>query len=276
MATPLRLLILGAHPDDCEYHAGGLAALYAAGGHAVRMISVTNGAAGHQSLSGPPLAELRRQEAAAAAARIGAESAVWEYPDAALEPTLEVRARVIRELRTFRPDLVLTHRTSDYHPDHRAVAHAVRDAAYLVTVPAVVPEVPILRRMPVIASMPDRFTRPAPLAGDVVVDVGPVLDAIVDMLACHASQFFEWLPFNLERLEEVPTAPAARRQWLYDWYTAHLRPAADSYRRELIAAYGPVRGSEVAWCEAYEISEYAAPLDTAARHRLFGFLLGPA
>lgn len=272
MPTSLRLLILGAHPDDAEYHAGGLAALYREHGHTVRMISVTNGAAGHQTLHGPELTAIRRHEAAAAAARIGAQSAVWDYPDGFLEPSLEVRARIIRELREFQPELVLTHRTSDYHPDHRAVAHAVRDASYLVTVPAVVPEVPILRRMPVIAYLPDRFTRPAPLVGDVVVDVGPVLETIVDLLACHASQFFEWLPFNLERLDEVPPGAPERRQWLHGWFTGHLRPAADRYRRELVATYGPVRGSEIAWCEAYEISEYAAPLDAAARERLFGCL----
>lgn len=270
---PLKLLILGAHPDDAEFHAGGLAALYAGAGHRVRMVSLTDGGAGHQTLRRPELVARRRAEAAAAAARIGAESALWDWPDGAFEPTLAAREQVIRELRTFEPDLVLTHRTADYHPDHRACGHVVRDASYLVTVPAIVPDAPILRRMPVIGYMPDRFTRPAPLAGDVVIDVGRVLDAIVDMLACHESQVFEWLPFNQQILDQVPTDPTARRAWLAAWYAPHLRPAAERYRRELIAAYGPVRGSEVEWCEAFEISEYGSPLDAAARERLFGFLL---
>ena len=55
--TPLRLLIIGAHPDDADYAAGGTAALYRAAGHAVTMISLTNGDAGHHLSAGPPLAE---------------------------------------------------------------------------------------------------------------------------------------------------------------------------------------------------------------------------
>src|SRR4029079_10180148 len=111
-STPLRLLVLGAHPDDCEYHAGGLAAIYRRAGHAVKMVSVTNGQSGHFRISGEPLVKIRRAEAAAAAAVMKAKSAVWDYPDGRLQPTIEVREQIIREIRSFRPDLVLTHRAN--------------------------------------------------------------------------------------------------------------------------------------------------------------------
>ena len=179
MPTPLRLLILGAHPDDAEFHAGGLAALYRQHGHTVKMISLTNGDAGHQQMSGPPLAARRRQEAAAAGRVIGAEYVTWDNHDGQLMPTLEVRYQVIRELRTFQPDLVLTHRTNDYHPDHRAVGNVVRDASYMVTVPPVVPDVPILRKDPVVAYMPDPFTKPYPLEPHVVIDITEQVDTVV-------------------------------------------------------------------------------------------------
>jgi LmbE family N-acetylglucosaminyl deacetylase len=271
MTSPPRLLILGAHPDDAEFHAGGLAALYARQGSAVKLVSVTDGAAGHHEVWGPPLARRRRDEAAAAARLIGAESEVWPFPDGRLGPTLEVRERIIGELRTFQPDLVLTHRTCDYHPDHRAVGHAVRDASYLVTVPAVVSEVPILRRAPVIAYLPDRFTRPTPIAPDVVVDVTEVLETAVDMLAAHASQVFEWLPFNQGTLDLVPTDAAGRRAWLRGWAGSWPRTLADRYREALVAAYGPQRGQAIEFAEVFEISEYAAPLDAESRARLFPF-----
>ena len=271
-AEPLRLLILGAHPDDAEFHAGGLAAIYRDHDHVVKFVCLTNGDAGHHLLSGPGLAARRLDEAKAAAAVIGAESEVWEYGDGRLVPTLELRWRVIRELRTFRPDLVLTHRTADYHPDHRAVGHVVRDASYLVTVPAVVPEVPALARPPVVAYMPDRFTRPYALVGDVVVDVGQELERIVAMLACHASQVFEWLPFNLGLSDQVPDGESERVDWLRDWFAARLRPMADRYRDELIRTYGEARGRAIEYAEVFEISEYAAPLDEAARQRLFFML----
>ena len=148
----------------------------------------------------------------------------------------------------------------------------VRDASYLVTVPAIVPEVPILARPPVIAFLPDRFTRPNLLRGDVVIDVGEQFEQIIDMLACHESQVFEWLPFNSGRAADVPADHSARCSWLRDWYATHLRPQADRYRTELIATYGAERGARVEYAEAFEVSEYAAPLDSAARRRLFPFL----
>ncbi|RPI87611.1 MAG: PIG-L family deacetylase, partial [Planctomycetaceae bacterium] len=194
--NPLRLLILGAHPDDAEYHAGGLAAIYRRAGHVVKLVSVTNGQSGHYAVSGPELTAIRRAEAARSAAVIGALAEVWDFPDGRLEPTLELRERIIREIRGFQPDLVLTHRTCDYHPDHRAVGLAVQDASYLVTVPPICSDVPVLRRDPVVACMNDLFTRPCALAPDVVIDVTCELATIVAMCACHESQFFDWLPFN--------------------------------------------------------------------------------
>ena len=144
--APLRLLIIGAHPDDAEFHAGGLATIYRRQGHTVKMISVTDGRSGHHRYQPAELAEVRRRESLAAAAVIGATCDIWSFPDGALQPTLEVRELVIREIRAFRPDLVLTHRPNDYHPDHRAVGQVVQDASYMVTVPLVAPDVPALCR----------------------------------------------------------------------------------------------------------------------------------
>lgn len=266
---PLRLLILGAHPDDAEYHAGGIAALYRQAGHTVRMVSVTNGGAGHHERTSDELVRLRRQEAARAGEVIGAEYLTWDFPDGALQPTLEVRQRVIREIRTFRPDLVLTHRTNDYHPDHRAVGQAVQDASYMVTVPLVVPDVPSLRQDPVVAYMPDLFTRPCPLRADMVLDIEPHFETIVAMLACHRSQVFEFLPYN-ERIEdEVPSAEEEKLSWLRSWVVGHLAPRADHFRDALVAACGPERGRAMSLVEVFEVSEYAAKFDAAARRRLF-------
>lgn len=274
MPTPLRLLILGAHPDDAEFHAGGLATKYRRLGHTVRIISLTCGDAGHQTLSGPALSARRRDEMRDAAAVIGADFDMWEHGDGRLEPSLELRWQVIRELRTFAPDLVLTHRTNDYHPDHRAAGHVVRDASYLVTVPAIVPEAAILRSPPVVAYLPDRFTRPNPLRGDVTIDVGEDVNTILEMLACHRSQVFEWLPFNRGILEQLPADEAGKLAWLREWYCGYLRPQADRYRQELIATYGPTVGQQIEFAEVFEISEYAAQLDAEKRQRLFSFLPG--
>ena len=264
-----RLLILGAHPDDAEYHAGGLAATYRRLDFEVKMVSVANGAAGHHERPPEELVPMRRSEAAAAGNCIGAVYVTWDFPDGALQSTLEVRHRIIREIRTFQPDLVLTHRTCDYHPDHRAVGECVQDASYLVTVPHVVPEVPALRKDPVVAYMPDTFTRPVRMRPDVILDVTEHFESIVEMLACHESQVFEWLAYEEGLLETVPADPADRIVWLREWYARHIKPRCDHFRDEIIRTFGESRGQAMQQIEAFEISEYAHRPDAALCRELF-------
>ena len=218
------------------------------------------------------LAAIRLQEAAAVADRLDVDYDVWEYPDGSLQPTLEVRLRVIREIRAFGPDLVVTHRPNDYHPDHRAVGQLVQDASYLVTVPLVAGETPALRKDPVVAYMPDLFTKPYPLTPDVVLDTTPYFDRIVALLDCHRSQVYEWLPYNAGFTEQVPAGESERRQWLGEWFAERAAAVADRFRDRLIEVYGQERGGTIQAAEAYEISEYAGGLNESLRARLFPFL----
>jgi LmbE family N-acetylglucosaminyl deacetylase len=268
----LRLLIIGAHPDDADYHAGGLAALYAAAGHVVKMVSLTSGDAGHHALYGPALAKRRQAEARTAGAVIGASYDVLDNHDGELLPSLENRHQVIRLIRSFRPDLLLTHRPNDYHPDHRYTSTLVCDAAYMVTVPAIVPDTPHLKANPVIAYLSDDFQKPCPFQPSVAIDVSGVIDRIVAMLHCHESQFYEWLPFNGRYLDQVPRDPVARREWLGGRVRDRLRAAAKRYRESAGVIYGAPLGGIVEYLEAFEACEYGAPLDEAAKRRLFGFL----
>jgi LmbE family N-acetylglucosaminyl deacetylase len=264
-----RLLILGAHPDDAEYHAGGLASIYRQLGRTVKMVSVTDGGAGHHERSRDELIPLRRNEAAAAGRVIGASYETWDFPDGALQVSLDVRHRIIREIREFKPDLVLTHRTSDYHPDHRAVGQCVQDASYLVKVPHVVPDVPALRRDPVVAYMPDMFTKPLAMQPQVVVNVGEFMQNIVAMLACHESQVFEWLAYEGDLLADVPADQTGKIAWLHDWFANQIRPRSDHFRKEIVAAYGNDAGESVEYIEAFEISEYAHVPDGTLIDELF-------
>jgi LmbE family N-acetylglucosaminyl deacetylase len=272
MTQPLRLLILGAHPDDADYSAGGTAALYRRHGHVVKMVSLTDGGAGHHAQAGPELVKRRRAEAAASGRVIGAEYITMDPPDGGLLPTLENRATIIRLIREFKPDLILTHRPNDYHPDHRYTSQLVQDAAYMVTVPAVAPEVRFLDRNPIIAYLPDDFQKPYPLTPTVAVDVGPALDDIVGMLHCHVSQFYEWLPFNQGILDQVPKSDGDRRAWLKRQVEDRLRRQADRFRPLLKELYGAERGSRIEFAEAFEPCEYGSPLDDAQRSRLFPFV----
>lgn len=264
-----RLLILGAHPDDAEFAAGGLATIYRQLDRDVKMVSVSDGGAGHHERSPRELVPLRRQEAAAAAAVIGAMSETWDFPDGSLEPTLALRERIIREIREFRPDLVLTHRICDYHPDHRAVGQCVQDASYMVTVPPVVPDVPALRKDPVVAYLPDLFTRPASLRADVMIDIEPHLDTIARMLACHRTQLFEWLAYEAGILETVPDSEDEKPAWVRRWFEERAAPRTERFRPELIDACGDLRASGINFIEVFEISEYARQPDAEYLSQLF-------
>ena len=264
----LRLLAIGAHPDDCEVRAGGLAALFRQRGWSVTFTSMTNGDAGHHLLAREALAVRRLAETRAVSERFGIDYVVMDNHDGELEATLENRRRVIRLIRTCRPDLVLTHRPNDYHPDHRYTSLLVQDAAFMVTVPRICEDTPALQRNPVFAYFPDAFTKPTPFVPTVAVDIGGVLDDKMEMIHCHASQFYEWLPFLAGNLGEVPEDEAGKRKFLFEHW--RRRGFSESWRDVLIRQYGEARGRAVRDAEALEVSEYGSPLDEATIRLIIG------
>ena len=266
-----RLLCIGAHPDDCELQTSGLTALWTGNGGAARFLSMTDGSAGHQEDAGAKLAGLRRAEARAGAAAVGADSLIFDNLDGSLMPSLENRHKVIRAVREFQPDVIVTHRTNDYHPDHRYTGVLVQDACYMIMVPNVLPTVTVPDRAPVVIFMPDKFTKPYPLQPDLVFDIDAVFDKKLDSITSHVSQMHEWLPW-IERYEdEVPADEEQRRSFVRA--RAERAPAAqaDRFRAALVAKYGADRGSKVGHAEAYEVSEYGAPLSEELSRSFFPY-----
>lgn len=272
--TPLRILVVGAHPDDCEITCGGTATLYRQAGHVVKFVSVTNGEAGHHEIFGDELIAIRRAEAKAAADTQGIESEILDFRDGQLQPTIEARNVLIRLIREFNPDLVLTHRPNDYHPDHRYTSQLVCDAAYMVTVPPVVPEVPALRDNPAIAYVADNFQKPAPFEPTVVVDISSTIESVVDMLHCHTSQFYGWLAYNHHYEQDLPESEDGRREFLGQLFRDRIGGLADRFRNQLISAYGEEQGRRIQWIEAFERCEYGRPWDEELIQKLFPFLPG--
>ena len=158
----LRIIAFGAHPDDCEIKAGGVAAMWAKKGHKVKFVSLTNGDIGHWKTAGGPLAKRRAAEVKKAADILGIETQVLDNHDGELMPTLENRKDVVRLIRDFKADIVIAHRTNDYHPDHRYTGILVQDAAFMVTVPFFCPDVPHLTTNPVFLYHSDKFQKPSP------------------------------------------------------------------------------------------------------------------
>jgi LmbE family N-acetylglucosaminyl deacetylase len=266
----LNIIAFGAHPDDCDIRAGGTTAMWVAQGHKVRWVSVTNGDAGHQTEGGAALATRRRAETQEVARRMGIEYVVLDNHDGRLLPTLEVREQVIRQMRTWNADVVLSPRPNDYHPDHRYTGILVQDAAYMVTVPNICPETPSLRKNPVFMYFQDGFQRPNPFRPDVAVIIDDVLEKKIDALDAHVSQVYEWLAWHAGQLDQVPKDPRARREWLKKGRTPGMIPTP-AVREALAKWYGAAAARTAKFAEAFEVCEYGSKPSEADLRRLFPF-----
>ena len=221
--------------------------------------------------AGKQLADRRKAEAEAAGKVAGIEYQVLDNPDGQLVPGLEQRWEMLRLIRGFRPDLILTHRPNDYHPDHRYTSQLVQDCSYLVGVPNICPDTPRLEEAPVIAYFSDDFQKPLPFKADVAVDIDAVLEMKIQMLACHASQFYEWLPWIDRHGIEMPKEPEKRLAALGRFASLFSKPS-EEVREFLKRNYGDGRGSAIRNAESFEACEYGAPLDGDAIRRLFPIL----
>lgn len=249
----LQIIIIGAHPDDCEYRCAGTAAKWAAAGHAVKFVSVTCGDAGHHELKGEALVARRQAESEEGARRLGVKAVeLLPHHDGLLEPSLAARATIIRQIRQWQADVVVTHRPNDYHPDHRYTSQLVQDSAYMVLVPIVCPDTPPLRRNPVYLYMEDEFNKPYPFTPDVAVAIDDVWQKKIASLDAHISQFYEWLPWVDGKLNEVPAGAEERRGWLERQSRRLPPPAIAAALRERYGA----DGARVEHAEGYELCEY--------------------
>ena len=268
-AGKIRIIMIGAHPDDCDEDGGGTAALFAQMGYAVKFVSVTNGDAGHQTLKGAELAKRRYAETQEAAKRLGVTYDVLNNHDGLLMPTIDVRLAIIRKIREWNADIVIAPRPNDYHPDHRYTGVLVQDAAYMVAVPNIAPDVPALTKNPVFLYYQDRFQRPNPFRPDIVVDITSVYDKKVAALDAHESQMYEWLPWIGHYLENVPKDKNDRLRWLAKQragtVTGEMRTALEKW-------YGKDWAGKVIYAEAFEICEYGTQPDEKRLKELFPML----
>ena len=270
----LRIIVFGAHPDDAQYKAGGVAAKWAKLGHHVKLVSVTNGDIGHWQSAGGPLAKRRLAEVKKVDGLLGVSTEVMDIHDGELMPTLENRQKIIRCIREWKADIVIAHRPWDYHPDHRYVGVLMQDAAFMVTVPFVCMDVPPLKRNPVFLYSSDGFQKPYPFVADIIVSVDDVFDQKVTAIHEMPSQHYEGGASGSE--EFVATVPpasdeAGRRNWLRERWVRRQSGEANRFREALIKWYGPEKGAEVKFAEAFEICEYGRQPSKDEIKKLFPF-----
>jgi len=269
----LHIIVFGAHPDDCEIKAGGVAAMWAAQGHHVKFVSTTNGDIGHAEMAGGELAKRRTAEVKAAAKVLGIEAEVLDIHDGELMPTLENRKTFVRLIREWKADIVMGPRPNDYHPDHRYTGILMQDAAYMVTVRFFCPDVPQLAKNPVFLYLSDGFQKPNPFAPDIVVSIDEVNDQKNNALWLLESQIESlWATGNFEHVVAVPKEPAARearRKQVAERFSQRAESVANQYRPKLIELYGQEKGKKVRYAEAFELCEYGSRASAERLKELF-------
>ncbi len=269
----LRIICFGAHPDDCELKAGGVALLWSALGHHVKFVSVTNGDIGHWRDAGGPLARRRKAEVDAAARILGITTEVLDIHDGELLPTLENRRTITRLIREWKADIVMSHRPNDYHPDHRYTGVLVQDSAFMVGVPNFCPDVRPLKANPVFLFYSDNFQRPNPFTPDIAVSLDLVIEKKLDALDTLVSQFYEG--GALGSADMIPgdlKGQADRRRAVRDAFAKRSQAVAQKYRDGLIQWYGKEAAAKIGHAEAFEICEYGRRPEKKEIAKLFPFL----
>lgn len=200
---PSRAMVIVAHPDDIEFGSAGTVAAWIKGGAAVSYVLCTSGDVGiaEAGMTKARAAEIREAEQSAAAALIGVEEVVYlRQPDGMLVNTLDLRKKLVREIRRFRPEAVIcmdptvvwVNEGYINHPDHRAAGEAAVDAIFPAAgQPNLFEE---LADEGLRAHKPRKVFVSAFRQGDVAVDITHTIDLKLAALGQHASQFRGWDP----------------------------------------------------------------------------------
>jgi LmbE family N-acetylglucosaminyl deacetylase len=262
-ARPLRVIAFGAHPDDAELRASGVAALWAASGAKVKFVAMTNGDVGHFAQAGGPLAKRRKAEVAECARILGIENQVLDIHDGELMPSLENRRTMARLIREWQADIVLGHRPYDYHPDHRYTGVLMDDSAVLVVAPFFVPDTPPTPRNPVFMYYSDNFQDPKPFTPTVVVGIDAVAEKKWQCISAMPSQFGDRDSWQARTLPNVPQGDGERAGYLLDIVKKRGATVADQYRDRLVTLYGAERAATIKYAEAFQLGQYGrqAPLE---------------
>lgn len=260
ITRPVRAMMIGAHPDDCDLSTCAVTLKLKEKGCVVHFVSVTTGNAGHQTIKRKELAEIRAKEAQACAKLFNITYEILGFDDGLLTPSLEAREAVMRSIRRFKPDLLFTNRINDYHPDHRATAQLVQDCSYLLGVPAVCPDTPPMRTVPTILYWYDSFTEPTPFRPDLAISADFAQETAFKAECCHASQYLDWLPWIDDKVDLAGKTHEERLAYARHHLEERKAEVDDAVRKKLTEEYGAEFASKVKFAESWQVSEYGAPL----------------
>ena len=186
----MRILAIGAHPDDIEFLCAGTLAIYSKKGYEIFMCHVSDGNKGSMSHTTEEIAKIRREEAIQSAKVIGATSIWGEMSDGEVVLDLDSRIKIIDVIRQANPDLIITHSSDDYHSDHINVSRLVFEALYLTTVKLLKTSYPPLDKLPFLYYMDTEMG--INFNPTEYVDITDTIETKIEMMLKNKSQI-EWL-----------------------------------------------------------------------------------
>lgn len=186
----MKVMVLAAHPDDGEMNCGGTIAKYINLGHEVYMVHACQGDKGDYLHTPRQMCQIRAEESRRSGELVGAGVDSLEVPDGELEYSQENLRILVEKMRAIKPDILITHSTQDYHPDHVVTAKLAVDASFLMTVPSVFPGTKAAEKVPQIYCM-EPYTGVG-FSPQEYVDITDYIDMKLEMMKCHQSQI-KWL-----------------------------------------------------------------------------------
>ena len=234
---PLKVMMIFAHPDEGEVYSGGITALYTQSGHEVKFLSLTNGDAGHFSMTPEDLAKRRYQEAMRAKEILKlAEYEILDYHDGNLRNTPEIQQIVASRITQWDPDVVFTfYPAQGGHNDNMTAGWIVRDAVSLLD----------KNELPVFMYVRDFHTSTFSYIPDIAVAIDEVWDLKLAGLGAHVSQVLEYNPYHMGTLQEVQASKELQAEYLfnnaYDW--SHITPEIMVTLRTGMERTGPAKST---------------------------------
>ncbi len=221
-----KILVILAHPDDPEFFMGATLARWGMLGHEIRYCLLTTGQKGSQDVNQKPedLAALRKVEQQNAADVIGVKSVEFmDYVDGEVVPDLEMRKKVVRVIRKYQPQIVVSSDPLNYfpgdnrvnHPDHRAAGQVVLEAAFPAAGnPMFFPE--LINEEGLIPVNVEELWFSIPDQANLIVDVSAYFDAKVEAILCHRSQ----ISMDVKKFKEM-----MKTRWVDagdEWHRVYL------------------------------------------------------
>ncbi|MBO9626390.1 MAG: PIG-L family deacetylase [Microbacterium sp.] len=255
MKKHLKVLVVVAHPDEAEEYASGTIALLAERGHHVKVLCTTNGDAGHYRQGPDELTRRRKAEGYASAEILGlADYEIWDEHDGDMVDTQALRQRMLRAIRDWRTDLILTFTDEgDGHNDNRLAGRFVRNVMGLIDLPNAARESLPLAQAPVVLRMIDYGSIDVH-RHDVAVATDSVIDLKLQACAAHASQFLEFAPEGRGLTKPDVTDTAAVHAFILEHWNEYM-VAPEAALPALRRAYGDA-AADVRYAETFDLAPY--------------------